>query len=281
MKKLLFMLCMSLVNSFVQNKNFNKGGLSSSKNPKNVKYNYDPRIHTLGNVGVGGMVHSLLAAPFTWLLDQVAYDGRDVRFETAIFITKQIKSVGGYPDENSVIKILDVGCGVGISTLSLAKAIYLERPELKVEIVGIDSSSEMLFHTHLYKLFWNNIFKSNSTINFICDDIENYYHNTSNGFDFIFCSLMFHEIPENYWKKIFCNFKRNLSTNKNFGLEKSIVILDIHPSYIPSKEMLEGEPFIFEYLSNFDKQFKTNFGYGKVKRKDIIEDRLTRWVYKK
>lgn len=44
-----------------------------------VNYQFDPRIHTLGNVGVGGKIHALIAPFCTWAIDQLAYSGTDLR----------------------------------------------------------------------------------------------------------------------------------------------------------------------------------------------------------
>ena len=44
-----------------------------------VKYNYDPRIHNFGNVGLGGRMHAMLSPIAERVIDVVAYDGEDVR----------------------------------------------------------------------------------------------------------------------------------------------------------------------------------------------------------
>ena len=49
------------------------------------EYWNDPRIHSLGNVGLGGVVHALLAPFSTKLIDVLAYDGADVRHLVSIF----------------------------------------------------------------------------------------------------------------------------------------------------------------------------------------------------
>lgn len=131
----------------------------------------------------------------------------------------------------------------------------------------------MLFQATVHKLGWN-LLGLNSTIDLICDDIEKYLPDKKNSFDIIFCSLVFHEVPEKYWSKIFWNFKRNLAE------KGTLVILDIHPDYNPSDEMLKGEPFIFEYLSRFDHLFKLHFG-KKIIREDIVPYTLTKWIYQK
>jgi SAM-dependent methyltransferase len=75
----------------------------------------DPRIHHLGNHGWGGWAHAQLAAPFTRLLDHVAYEGVDVRH-----VVRASAPAG----------TVDLGCGVGLSTPPRG--------------IGIDASREML-----------------------------------------------------------------------------------------------------------------------------------------
>jgi len=67
-------------------------------------YYFDRRIHNLGNVGALGRVHASVARPATWLIDTLAYDGRDVRREVLdVFV----------PRGNVVV---DLCCGTGTST---------------------------------------------------------------------------------------------------------------------------------------------------------------------
>lgn len=85
----------------------------------NSNYYYmDPRIHSLGNHGLGGKVHSILAPVFTKLIDKVAYKGVDIRKQVTESFDKEYKKI-------------DLCCGVGIST-------PFENS------IGVDSSYEMI-----------------------------------------------------------------------------------------------------------------------------------------
>ena len=75
----------------------------------------DPRIHNIGNHGKGGWLHAQMAAPFTRMLERVAYGGVDVRE-----VVCKLAPPG----------TVDLGCGVGLST-----------PD---DGIGVDASSEML-----------------------------------------------------------------------------------------------------------------------------------------
>jgi SAM-dependent methyltransferase len=76
----------------------------------------DPRIHNLGNVGVGGAVHALIAPFATHMIDRAAYGGVDVR---ALVLREHVA-----PGDD----VVDLGCGTGFSTAA----------------VGVDTSEEML-----------------------------------------------------------------------------------------------------------------------------------------
>ena len=74
----------------------------------------DSRIHSFGNVGIGGRVHAAVAPAVTKLIDLVAYGGRDVRTEL----------------RNRSAFVVDFGCGTGASTSPRG--------------IGVDCSREML-----------------------------------------------------------------------------------------------------------------------------------------
>lgn len=47
-------------------------------------YWYNPQIHSLGNVGILGALHAALGALSSHVIDNVAYDGIDMRFEVSM-----------------------------------------------------------------------------------------------------------------------------------------------------------------------------------------------------
>jgi hypothetical protein len=69
-------------------------------NTECCEYWYDSRIHTLGNIGFLGAVHAALAPLSTKIIDNVAYDGQNVRGFVAKQLRDQVKS--------SEAKVLDV-----------------------------------------------------------------------------------------------------------------------------------------------------------------------------
>ena len=87
-------------------------GMTLSKTP----YWFNPNIHNLGNIGLGGKIHAEVAKLATITIDNLRYRGKNIRQEI----------YNSYNDE----KILDLCCGIGISTAP--------------GNIGIDTSNEML-----------------------------------------------------------------------------------------------------------------------------------------
>ena len=102
-----------------------------------VPYQFDSRIHNFGNVGVGGLFHSVMARPFTKLIDLIAYDGRNIRVD----IIKNLKI------EKSEF-VADFCSGTGTSTEALRKCFK------DAVVTGVDTSREML---RVAKIFTENI----------------------------------------------------------------------------------------------------------------------------
>ena len=225
------------------------------------KYNYDPRIHTLGNVGIGGIVHSAIAPVFTKVLDIVAYDGRDIRYEVSVELFKEF-------NKNQILSVLDVGCGTGTSTTALSKAM-VERFENGGNVLGIDSSFEMIFHGSLYKNLWNKVHQKYS-IDYSVEDIENFKSDIK--YDVVFVGYVFHEVPRKYWSKIFKQLK---TLAKNGG---KIVIIDIDKTYVPSEQMKAGEPFLQEYFDYFNKDIKKEFNWWYTKNEVVLDKHVQKWI---
>ena len=97
----------------------------------NIPYYYNPNIHNFGNIGFRGKIHAIFANQATKIIDNVRYDGKNIR--------KLIYEP--YLQNNKTI--LDLCCGIGIST-----------PPGQM---GIDTSKEMLQvakKTHPNKQFY-------------------------------------------------------------------------------------------------------------------------------
>jgi SAM-dependent methyltransferase len=99
--------------------------------PGPPRYWFNSKIHTFGNTGFFGGFHAAVAPVFTKVIDIVAYDGNPVRDE----ISRNLYSHVGKPNA----RVLDLCCGVGISTRALQSAFH----DAQV-VMGIDTSPEMI-----------------------------------------------------------------------------------------------------------------------------------------
>ena len=205
-----------------------------------IPYQFDPRIHNFGNIGIGGIFHSFMARPFTKLIDQVAYDGENIREN----IIRSLKI------ENPKF-ITDFCCGTGTSTEALQKVFS------DAEVTGVDTSKEML---RVAKLFTENI-------NFLQENVESVELDEKQ--DLITLLFGFHEIPQEARVLILENIKNNL---KDDG---KALIVDIDTSYKPSKAMLSGEPYVECYLKNIDLDILQVF--PEVETEVYIENHVRIW----
>jgi SAM-dependent methyltransferase len=105
--------------------------LTERVDPGPTNYWFNSRIHAFGNTGLFGGLHAAVAPLFTKLIDVVAYDGNPVRDE----ISQNLRSLIGKPNA----RVLDLCCGVGISTRALQSAFH----DAEV-VIGIDTSPEMI-----------------------------------------------------------------------------------------------------------------------------------------
>ena len=203
----------------------------------NPPYYFDPRIHSFGNVGIGGRVHANLAYASTKFIDRLRYRGRDIRREI----------YQPYIDDG--LDILDMCCGIGIST--------------PAGHIGIDTSVEMLqVARRVSEQSINNNYindnndndnnkklESNST-EFYCgsNSTEFYwgnaeYYRPKKSIDVVTCMFAFHEMPNYAHVRII--------DNALMIAKKEFVIVDIAPDYKsgkPPEIMLRGEPYLLNYL---------------------------------
>lgn len=124
--------------------------------------------------------------------------------------------------------ILDFGCGTGFSTSNNKGSL------------GIDTSREMIDEAK--KLFPDKRFSGGHAEQFKTDE----------QFDIVTCMFLMHEVPS------FC--RKNIIENALSIANEQVVILDIAPVYKPSNIMLEGEPYLPDYLSNISTEL-SNQGF--------------------
>lgn len=225
--------CLSSVNSF------------SMRN-----YPFHPKIHVLGNIGLGGKVHAKMARYITKLIDYNAYNKRNIRNE---IYQELIKDYDEHP------YILDLCCGVGVSTPNHENC------------VGVDTSIEMINEAkELNKKYKHNYIVGNAentyeTYDFKQHFIDNYNNTNFSGFDIVTIFFAFHEIPQEARQDIILYHSR-FAKNK-------LVIVDIDPNYKPSPSMLYGEPYLFDYKANIKKDLLF------AKEDIIIKNHVIMWTF--
>jgi ubiquinone/menaquinone biosynthesis C-methylase UbiE len=180
----------------------------------------------MGNVGLGGQLHSLLAPYATKLIDDKCYNSVNIRQAILSSYNQEF-----YNKHERVPKLIDLCCGTGTSTAT--------------NQLGIDSSEAMISAAQA---------KAQAQAQFIKANAENY--GQPQEFDTATLMFAFHEMPNYAHHKIIKNAKRIT--------KHDIIILDISPNYIPSKLMLYGEPYLLNYKATIqDLLQKHQFNYLK------------------
>lgn len=203
-------------------------------------------------------------------------------------------------------RILDLCCGVGMSTRALQDAF----PNAK-EVIGVDTSAEMISMAN-----WINI--QDSIVQPFVDSIksslkqmdlnlqrqycaiehksmqikrqvsnkmiqacsrhtsfatENAEHTSfeDKSFDLITIMYGFHEIPKKGRDTILREARRLL---RKGGV---LALIDISPDYKPSQTMLKGEPYVQEYQKAIDKQLRKFSGF-KEWDKTLIPGHVKMWL---
>lgn len=209
-------------------------------------YPFNPNIHNLGNTGFSGAIHAEFAPIFNKIIDIKVYNGRNIRQEIIDKLeNKDTNNLNNDPNNKPKNKILDLCCGIGIST-----AQY-----------GIDASPQMI----------NKAKRHFPNKKFIVENAENIWKSNHLDFfldiDIVTCMFAFHEMPEYAHEKIINNSLRLVS--------KEVLIVDLSPEYKSSKLMRDGEPYLLDYQKTIEKTMdKYSF-----KRTDYIPNHVTTWKY--
>ena len=87
---------------------------------------FNPRIHNMGNVGLGGELHARVAGLATRIIDSIAYDGVVLRS----VIASRLR------EETEAKEILELGCGVGTLTSWLV--------DFGFNVTAVDTSPQMV-----------------------------------------------------------------------------------------------------------------------------------------
>ena len=213
------------------------------------KYYYDPRIHNMGNVGLGGQLHSLLAPYATKLIDDKCYNSVNIR---QAILSKYNQEF--YNKYERVPKLIDLCCGTGTSTATNQLGIDSSLPMISAATLSAAQAQATLSAA-----------KKTIKTQFILANAENY--GQPQEFDTATLMFAFHEMPNYAHHKIIKNAKRIT--------KHDIIILDISPNYSPSKLMLYGEPYLINYKATIqDLLQKHQFTYL-----EYIPNHVGLWIY--
>jgi len=212
-----------------------------------TKYYYDSRIHNFGNVGLGGQLHSLLAPYATTMIDNKCYNSVNIR---QYILSKY--NLDFYKNHEKLPKIIDLCCGTGTSTAS--------------NQLGIDTSKHMISKAILDQAKKNQLsLKAHTHTQFLIGNAENY--GQQDEFDTATIMFAFHEMPNYAHHKIIKNAKKIT--------KHDIIIMDIDPSYSPSKLMLSGEPYLLNYKNTIHK-ILTQHQFSYI---EYIPKHVGLWIY--
>ena len=142
-----------------------------------------------------------------------------------------------FPDKN----ILDLGCGTGFSTATNKGSL------------GVDTSEEMI----------NEAMKQFPMKKFEYGHAEHY--EPEQPFDVVTAMFLMHEVPRFARKRII--------DNACYIASETVVILDIAPEYVPTSLMLEGEPYLLDYLKNIRKDL------ADFREEVVVPGHVHKWTF--
>lgn len=211
-------------------------------------YYFDNRIHNIGNIGFGGWFHAQVSPFATKIIDKIRYDGIDIREQVIKnYENEFIKEINRKP------KILDMCCGVGTSTL--------------INQTGIDTSRQMINRAKSIRNSKNLHMRNGRKIHTKYKIGNAEFYGKNKEFDCVSIMFAMHEMPSYAHINIIKNCKRISKYN--------IIVVDISPNYEPSDIMLAGEPYLINYLKNFDDFMKSE----EFKYLELINNHVRVWFY--
>lgn len=200
----------------------------------NLPYYYKPNMYSSKTFNINDKFNANISPFKNKLIDIIYYNGQNIRQEI----------IKPYVKKNK--KILDMCCGIGISTGDNS--------------IGIDVSPEML---KVAKSLYENKYHNKK---FYCANAESF--NIKKNIDIVTCMFALHEIPLQSQIKIINN---GISIAK-----EEFIILDISPKHNPYDLFILGNnPEVHKYLKNIDKMLCD------FEETIIIPNQIHLWRFKK
>jgi ubiquinone/menaquinone biosynthesis C-methylase UbiE len=195
----------------------------------------------------------------------------------------------------SKARVVDLCCGVGISTRALREAF----PEAEA-LVGVDTSAEMIamarFLTNHLSFFKPVVTKCDAavsagyptprgkgtTINQATRSAVDFARVNAEdtklpgkSFDLVTIMYAFHEAPMQGREKMLIEARRLLNAGG------TLAVIDISTDYKPSSSMLLGEPYVLEYQSNIRSQLTNLKGFFRPEYKVLVPGHVSMWLLKR
>jgi trans-aconitate methyltransferase len=262
------------------------------------EYWFDDRIHTLGNAGLGGGLHAALAPLSTKCIDIFAYSGVDIRAQVRVHTCSiQTASDASVPNSfnasrheqvartlsetvgKSKAKVIDLCCGVGMSTRALRDAF----PDAE-KVVGIDTSPQMIamakfLDWHIHSFMPVLAVLSEKVSNAVTAAGNVFDHGNAEGtgqpdkhFDLVTIMYAFHEVPKQGRDRILAEAHRLLKPGG------TLAVVDIACDYIPSMSMLSGEPYVIEYQKEIHNQIQRFRGFIRPRYEPVVPGHVGMWL---
>ncbi len=183
------------------------------------------------------------------------------------------------------MRILDLGCGVGMSTMAIVSAFEQQDMVANATVVGIDTSPEMIAMARTKDLEYKGITrlsenhqclqnrrKSRDTSRFAVGTIKTDFLEANaeetkfsrESFDLVTIMYVLHEVPSRGRDNILREAHRLLRPG---GM---LAVVDISNEYDPSPSMVSGEPYLQEYQKNFSKQISSAKGFRAYSHEVVV-----------
>lgn len=206
-------------------------------------------------------------------------------------------------EDNTDIRVLDMACGVGISTRALKRAFASVE---NATVIGLDTSPEMVEMSELLTVHESDMDRAKSGGLFKLDNVKYFTRKTyrrlrrkkplsrqieaqeaanvtfyvgnaeatpfpDSTFDLVTTMYCFHEVPESGRDSIIREARRLLKPGGIFA------VVDISTNYTPSESMLSGEPYVIEYQKNIDEQMTNMAGFENMTNEIIVPGHVELW----
>lgn len=178
------------------------------------------------------------------------------------------------------LKILDIGCGIGLSTSAIAaEAQNLERSNTTIVLTGIDVSHERIAMAKATDIDHTNSYLNECLENFQPTTITRYMQADAEKipfrrkyFDLVFIMYVFHETSFRAREKILREAKRVLKP------EGILAIVDISRDYETPSHSSLGNTYLQEYQQNFKGQLSSLTGMVSLAEGIVVPEHVVLYV---